>query len=629
MQYTEEVPPPRNAMMIEDAASYRTSDTASLRSLTRLTEAQEAELLSAATSQAMIAARSIIFSGGSLETALSTAKAAAHSILVPNTAEMEGGPALGKKFLSRRKAKRQAEIVASMALLSVKQQAMQQPPMTVYQSRQVEASSFMRQQQQQLQQEEAQQYGRQHQSAVVRHDRQRSSRSQHGTTPMIRTQSSPTPGSSSRYDQMASSSMVQTLPSLVENEERSGAKLFRRTSSPLRNGSSYITNKSRKGGKWLRKKIGSSSERNSNNKSVQQSMSLVSFAERRPSFRQQEQQHLPSDLPKSTKQRILHHQQEPHFHSRGMTRDLAKSFPDEDPIYYNISTRRTKSSVNNSASASSDDGSQQTDDFSGTYGSDTAALEDGTVDVLTRNSQKAMNEPTFLNDNVDPFLATLTSVFFCGGQAPYATPDEAETKGERRHRRVSSDNRSDYLRRQRDRRHHRRDEPSKTESRNDEQVSRYKSPSGWSGTNEGNRRQETMARRDSQSTADGSTVMKDLNTASSDDDGGGLSEQPIKTSIRESMEQVVLRALSAGESAFSSDKSKDNDAKTKITVTTFHDSGNEKKEMRADASATSSLTASTGTNKNRLQALSQRVKFRRWMKKRKGQDKEGGLALAE
>jgi hypothetical protein len=55
--------------------------------------------------------------GGSEATALSTAKAAATSILAPSSTEHEHG----RSFLGRRKGKRQAEIVASMALLSVKQ----------------------------------------------------------------------------------------------------------------------------------------------------------------------------------------------------------------------------------------------------------------------------------------------------------------------------------------------------------------------------------------------------------------------------------------------------------------------------------------------------------------------------
>jgi hypothetical protein len=79
----------------------------------------EAMLLSKATSQAMIAARSIVLSGGSQQTALSTAKAAAQSILAPHISDNDSVVTAGQTFLGRRKGKRQAEIVASMALLSV------------------------------------------------------------------------------------------------------------------------------------------------------------------------------------------------------------------------------------------------------------------------------------------------------------------------------------------------------------------------------------------------------------------------------------------------------------------------------------------------------------------------------
>lgn len=103
------------------AASHRSQASAARGSSSRRlsTEAEEAELLSQATAQAMIAARSILMAGGSDATALSTARAAATSILAPTTTTRSDYEQ--KSFLGRRKGKRQAEIVASMALLSVKQ----------------------------------------------------------------------------------------------------------------------------------------------------------------------------------------------------------------------------------------------------------------------------------------------------------------------------------------------------------------------------------------------------------------------------------------------------------------------------------------------------------------------------
>lgn len=85
-------------------------------------KAAEAELISKATQTAIIAARSILMSGGTEESALKTAKAAAESVLNPagsDTETVSGRSSLGSAFGGRRrKAKRQAEVVASMALMS-------------------------------------------------------------------------------------------------------------------------------------------------------------------------------------------------------------------------------------------------------------------------------------------------------------------------------------------------------------------------------------------------------------------------------------------------------------------------------------------------------------------------------
>eukprot|EP00536_Pseudo-nitzschia_multiseries_P008515 jgi/Psemu1/287852/fgenesh1_pg.216_\ len=90
-------------------------------------KAAEAELISRATQTAIVAARSILMSGGSQEVALKTAKAAAESVLNPVASDNDtisgrstlGVSTLGVAFGGRkRKAKRQAEVVASMALMS-------------------------------------------------------------------------------------------------------------------------------------------------------------------------------------------------------------------------------------------------------------------------------------------------------------------------------------------------------------------------------------------------------------------------------------------------------------------------------------------------------------------------------
>uniref|UniRef100_A0A7S4ELR5 Uncharacterized protein n=1 Tax=Pseudo-nitzschia australis TaxID=44445 RepID=A0A7S4ELR5_9STRA len=90
-------------------------------------KAAEAELISKATQTAIVAARSILMNGGSQDVALKTAKAAAESVLNPAASDSDtisGKSTLGVNTLGvafggkKRKAKRQAEVVASMALMS-------------------------------------------------------------------------------------------------------------------------------------------------------------------------------------------------------------------------------------------------------------------------------------------------------------------------------------------------------------------------------------------------------------------------------------------------------------------------------------------------------------------------------
>eukprot|EP00934_Nitzschia_sp_Nitz4_P002237 Nitzschia sp. Nitz4//scaffold7_size249615//127770//129065//NITZ4_001179-RA/size249615-processed-gene-0.144-mRNA-1//1//CDS//3329558448//2237//frame0 len=74
----------------------------------------EAQLITQATSTATVAARSILLSGGTPEMAMKTAKAAAASVLNPSDSETISGRS--SSLFRRRKVKRQAEIVASMAV---------------------------------------------------------------------------------------------------------------------------------------------------------------------------------------------------------------------------------------------------------------------------------------------------------------------------------------------------------------------------------------------------------------------------------------------------------------------------------------------------------------------------------
>ncbi|KAI2493304.1 hypothetical protein MHU86_21225 [Fragilaria crotonensis] len=75
----------------------------------------DARLLSNATSQATIAARSILISGGTEDTAIRTAHAAAEAVLQTYHEGHRGKP---NGFVIRRKIKKQAEVIASMALVN-------------------------------------------------------------------------------------------------------------------------------------------------------------------------------------------------------------------------------------------------------------------------------------------------------------------------------------------------------------------------------------------------------------------------------------------------------------------------------------------------------------------------------
>ena len=83
---------------------------------TRKKQNDKAQLISKATATATAAARSVLMSGGTEETALKTAKAAAESVLSPENTVLSGIST--NNFRRRRKAKRQAEVFASMALMA-------------------------------------------------------------------------------------------------------------------------------------------------------------------------------------------------------------------------------------------------------------------------------------------------------------------------------------------------------------------------------------------------------------------------------------------------------------------------------------------------------------------------------
>ena len=103
--------PPNGEDVISEAASLASLDPGAKRPKGKrkvVSAQQRAMALSNATSQATAVAKSILQTGGTAETALLTARAAAESVLLSSS----------NSILSKRQAKQQAQIVASMALLT-------------------------------------------------------------------------------------------------------------------------------------------------------------------------------------------------------------------------------------------------------------------------------------------------------------------------------------------------------------------------------------------------------------------------------------------------------------------------------------------------------------------------------
>jgi hypothetical protein len=134
MSQVPESPPPRNAPVIPVSGSFTSTDTKKLgrQGRRKATPQERAVVVSKATAQATAAAKSILSSGGTHDTALSTARAAAESVLV-----LRNGDKLFV-FSSRREAKQQASVVASMALLSAQAATNKFPS-----KNQAEATQFM------------------------------------------------------------------------------------------------------------------------------------------------------------------------------------------------------------------------------------------------------------------------------------------------------------------------------------------------------------------------------------------------------------------------------------------------------------------------------------------------------
>jgi hypothetical protein len=238
------------------------------------------------------------------------------------------------------------------------------------------------------------------------------------------------------------------------------------------------------------------------------------------------------------------------------TKELTNNAPKEDPIY--TASYNYHSGTSESESAE-----------------DTNTCDSGDQ---TNPDRSRSNQDAFLND-VDPLLSTITSIFSCGVLGPLEPP--SSRKGKPDHQLDSRDE----------------SDEQGSESEADEE---YKSPT--------NRRQAPGIKvYESKSSADSSQLVKELN-GSTDDEGAKRPASRIpRVTSREKMEQSVLRALSLHTEDQMGQKPT-TEYRDRITVTT-------QDGVRDGLSTTSSLTAS---HKSRLAALSQRVKFRRWMRRRRG-----------
>jgi hypothetical protein len=299
-------------------------------------------------------------------------------------------------------------------------------------------------------------------------------------------------------------------------------------------------------------------------------------------------------------------------------RDFAKGVPEEDPIY-STKNQREQEKYLGVADDSSSSASESGTFGSGTIGSDTAEANTVVphVDTLARSGGVGGDEG-FMS-TVDPFLSTLTNVFFCGGQSP-ATFEKTNSFRRSHSRGVGSNQES-----------RQDDEGSSSYSEGDDdgraspashRRGRGTSPRGQASSSRHRYADSHASPRGhaSHSTADSEQLLKELNLSSTDDEernGGSRRKETsgvlARSTIRESMEQVVLRALSGTLTTPTptlppSRKSATAEKQATLTV--------DAKTKEADAmSATSSLSTA---NRSRMAIMAQRVKFRKWMRRRRG-----------
>ncbi|GKY98985.1 hypothetical protein MPSEU_000854200 [Mayamaea pseudoterrestris] len=514
-----------------------------------LTESEEAELLSHATSQAMTAARSILMAGGSEATALSTAKAAATSILAPSSSDSEQG----RSFLGRRKGKRQAEIVASMALLSVKQTMLQSnsgvgtsPGSLLPPSAQPAPSLAI---------------STRTQSPATSTAAARPPLPTRAFSPLRRTPFQPP--AAERHEAIGSSTKDQRLG-------------MRRTPTPVPattaekgSGSQTTSSGASSTGPILPPTI-----------CTTPSSVLASFASPK-----QLTSKLPQELPKP----------------RPKTRDIADNLPNEDPIYYNdASTVPRRRNLSPSSFSTTSSGSETNSSGTNSNTMTCETYEEDTVEAQAIAQAIAERKRITTENGADAFLTSLSDLILCGMGSTTAEIQALEAE----------------LAQSRD---------APMNARSNSLNSRDIDESLHSSDSEDDDNETS-------STVSSTEILQELNKASFDTKKSKqamrqrnsiVQASSMTDSIRKTVEQAMVLAGTSPKSPKRAGRNESSAAKPVIEARE-HDSSQPEQstislKYQPGSDDVSDLT--TGKN-NRLQVLSQRVKFRSWMRRRRGA--EGG-----
>lgn len=471
---SEATPFAREASSIRHSDSFASVSTKQTYRLGKgrstLTKADEAAILSQATSQAVIAARSILLSGGTHETALSTAKAAALSVLLPSDPDAARS---GNKFLARRRAKQQAEIIASMSIISAENSLPQSPQSPQHSSRQ--SVNHLQEHGQQwdigsmLMQAPQYVMGTPPQDVQMQPNRPPSALTTH-TEQSLDHQRAP----------------ARVLPVDLGQAAKSTAGKSTYSDAAVSPGDQIATDKqtprARSFSNYFRKKTSRAVEDPPSDSNAQIAGTL------------------PAKLPKS--------------------RNLAEAIPEEDPIYTH--TDPGKFGTSNARQQRSHSRSFSTNGESLDY---TDATDDWNTVGSTTVGTTVVSPDRFF---VDPFLATITSVFNCGPNPPNTRTmgrvdempreDDREEESGKREESPQAPERESAV------------EPPKKDVANTQRA--QPTPN--------HQRQNSGA-----SSADSSALLRELNLSSDDEECRIRRKQPAPI---ESMEHIVLRALSAAPS---------------------------------------------------------------------------------